>query len=75
MLKFVIARYKRNTNKDPEYLQTSIPIKPINKDNMTKIGIHIYALRSDILSYIQIKLKQLKLDYQEIISHTNINST
>jgi len=42
----------KNTDKDPEYLQTEeyqAPIPINNQDNIMKIGIHTYALRSNIL--------------------------
>ncbi|CAB4376920.1 unnamed protein product [Rhizophagus irregularis] len=66
----ICNRCKKNTDKDSEYLQTEgyqapIPIKPNNQDNITKIGTHTYALRNE--------LKQLELDYQEIISQISIS--
>ncbi|EXX77287.1 uncharacterized protein OCT59_019053 [Rhizophagus irregularis] len=72
----ICDRCRKNTDKDPEYLQTEeyqapIPIKSNNQDNITKIGTHTYALRNDIL-YTQAELKQLELDYQEIISQISI---
>jgi len=73
----ICNRCKKNTDKDPEYLQTEeyqapIPIKSNNQDNITKIGTHTYTLRNDIL-YTQAELKQLELDYQEIISQISIS--
>ncbi|PKY59821.1 hypothetical protein RhiirA4_482907 [Rhizophagus irregularis] len=72
----ICDRCRKNTDKDPEYLQTEeyqapIPIKSNIQDNITKIGTHTYALRNDIL-YTQAELKQLELDYQEIISQISI---
>jgi hypothetical protein len=72
----ICNRCKKNTDKDPEYLQIKeyqapIPIKP-NEDNMMKIGTHTYALRSNLL-FTQTELKQLELDYQEIISQISIS--
>src|SRR5436190_11882556 len=73
----ICNRCKKNTDKDPDYLQTEeyqgpISIKPNNQDNTTKIGAHTYVLRSDIL-YTQAELKQLELDYQEIISQISVS--
>ena len=73
----ICNRCKRNTDKDPEYLQTEeyqapIPIKS-NEDNIMKIGTHTYALRSNIL-YTQTELKQLEFDYQEIVSQISISN-
>ena len=72
----ICSRCKKNTDKDPEYLQTEeyqapILIESNNQDNITKIGTYTYALRNDIL-YTQAELKQLELDYQEIISQISI---
>src|SRR5438270_12635224 len=58
----ICNRCKKNTDKDPEYLQSEkyqapISIKSNNQDNLIKIGTHTYALRNDIL-YTQAELKQ-----------------
>ena len=68
----ICSRCKKNTDKDPEYLQAEeyqapISIKQNNQqqDNIMKIGTHTYALRNDIL-YTQTELKQLEQDYQDV---------
>ena len=71
----ICSRCIKNTDKDPEYLQTEeyqAPIPINNQDNIMKIGTHTYALRSNIL-YTQAELIQLELDYQEIISQISIS--
>ena len=72
----ICSRCIKNTDKDPEYLQTEeyqAPIPINNQDNIMKIGTHTYALRSNIL-YTQTELKQLEFDYQEIVSQISISN-
>src|SRR3954454_4065994 len=72
----ICNRCKKSTDKDPEYLQAEeyqapIPINKSNEGNIIEVGTYTYALRSNVL-YTQTELKQLELDYQEIISQMSI---
>jgi hypothetical protein len=66
---------RRKTDNDPDYTVLKEYNAPVsrkdNNDEILKIGTHAYALRNDVL-YTQEELRQLELDYQEIISQISI---
>ncbi|GBC00013.1 hypothetical protein RclHR1_37050001 [Rhizophagus clarus] len=67
---------KKKTDKDPEYLQTEeykapIPKKTQINNNILQVGNYSYILRNDVF-YSGEELKQLELDFQEILEHITI---
>ncbi|GES99447.1 hypothetical protein GLOIN_2v1846234 [Rhizophagus clarus] len=72
----ICSMCRKKTNKDPEYLQAkeykaSIPKKKQIDDNILQVGNYSYVLRNDIF-YSGKELKQLELDFQEILEHITI---
>ncbi|PKK59502.1 hypothetical protein RhiirC2_794749 [Rhizophagus irregularis] len=70
-----LCRRKTDNNSNytvlKEYEYNAPVSRKDNNDEILKIGTHAYALRNNIL-YTQEELKQLELDYQEIISQISI---
>ncbi|GBC08928.1 hypothetical protein RclHR1_00850009 [Rhizophagus clarus] len=67
---------KKKTDKDPEYLQTEeykapFPKKTQINNNILQVGNYSYILRNDVF-YSGKELKQLELDFQEILEHITI---
>ncbi|CAB4396391.1 unnamed protein product [Rhizophagus irregularis] len=66
---------RKKTDKDPEYLQAEEYEAPISKKqinvNVLQIGNYSYVLRKDVF-YSEEELKQLELDFQEILEHMTI---
>ena len=68
---------RKKTDKDPEYLQAEeykAPIpknKQIDNNNILQAGNYSYILRHDVF-YSGEELKQLELEFQEILEHITI---
>ncbi|CAB4400612.1 unnamed protein product [Rhizophagus irregularis] len=74
----ICSMCRKKTDKDPEYLQTEEYKAPISKkkqndDNILQVGNYSYILRNDVF-YNGEELKQLELDFQEILEHITISN-
>ncbi|UZO06226.1 uncharacterized protein OCT59_026556 [Rhizophagus irregularis] len=72
----ICSMCRKKTDKDPEYLQTEEYKAPISKkkqndDKILQVGNYSYILRNDVF-YSGEELKQLELDFQEILEHMTI---
>ena len=72
----ICSMCRKKIDKDPEYLQTEEYKTPIPKENQSdnnilQIGNYTYVLRKDVF-YSGEELKQLELDFQEILEHMTI---
>src|SRR5581483_5000474 len=73
----ICSMCRKKTDKDPEYLQAEeykAPIsknKQIDNNNILQSGNYSYILRNDVF-YSGEELKQLELEFQEILEHITI---
>ena len=72
----ICSMCKKKTDQDPEYLQIEEYKAPISKkkqnaNNSLQVGNYSYILRNDVF-YSGEELKQLELEFQEILEHITI---